>query len=347
MSESEEKTEKASARKLRKQREDGSVPSSQELSGLVGAAVGLLVLAGLAAVFLGRILDFYRFPFEMMQENFLDALDSAASTYSRLMTLILGPILGLSIFVSVIVAIIYNKGIVFAFKPVTPQIDRISPMTGLKRIYGKRGWVETGISSVRLVIWLTFASFCAYLIIPDLFSLFSCSIGCSTKVVEPLAWFYVLGAVMVFLLSAGADMIVQRSLFLSEQMMTKSEVKQERKEQGGTPEIRKERRRRASEDSKSADAIGPGRANMCFFSPEGAVTIRYHPEHAPLPRVTAKGTSSEKVRDLRENVRERGMPEMQHDFIVKTCLKKSPGDAIDSEIFEEFALALRALFSKR
>ncbi len=67
---------------------------------------------------------------------------------------------------------------------------------------------------------------------------------------------------------------------------------------------------------------------------------------APLPRVTAKSKTPEGMASLRQNTRERGLPELVHPAIAASCLRKSPSDTIDAAMFNDIALALRQMFSR-
>ncbi|MFG5379915.1 EscU/YscU/HrcU family type III secretion system export apparatus switch protein [Yoonia sp. R2-816] len=113
-----------------------------------------------------------------------------------------------------------------------------------------------------------------------------CTIGCSGHVLEPLAWLYLVGAMVIFMLAAGIDMIVQRALFLFKQRMTASEVKRERKEQSGTPKVRQERRRRHHTVPSTNGAVAPCDRQIQDTRRHGIIA----PKH-PRARIARTGTS--------------------------------------------------------
>ena len=340
MSNSEAKTKPASARKLRKLRTDGSVAQASDATGFLGAAAGtvaILILVGSVAAGLTQIFDVAIAAAEL---PFDEALRAAPKEIGRRVVLLVAPIAAASLIVSVIVTIIYNGGIIFAIKPVVPQMERVSPLAGLKRVYGRRGWIETGATALRLTLWLGFAALVGWLWLPGFAGAAQCGLPCQARLAIPPAWLIGVGFAVILILSAGTDMLVQKSLFEFEQMMTESEVKQERKEAFGDPGIRKERRRRQREEPPDPKAIGLSRANMCFFDETGAVAIRYHPQMARIPRICHKGSGFE-AHEMRRTMGEAGMAVVESAEIVRGCRGIAPGGAMAADLYEPFAKALK------
>lgn len=343
----EEKKHAASARKLRQQREQGSVPNAQDLASLAGAVAGLATLIALGAGVWQAMAEVITLssqdlalPFDVAAEAGLDRLRS-------LLVRAVLPIVAAAAVVGTLVGLLYNGGLVVSIKPITPQMTRLSPSTNLKRILGRRGWIETAVAAARLALWIIAASLVIALWAPTLFRAIDCLGSCQANLVAPPFWLLTIAAAAVMLLAIAADMVIQRSLFLHEQRMTDTELKRERKDQSGNPEIRGERRRRTREGSGAAGSVGLDRANMCFFWRDRGVAVRFSPPEAPLPRITAKARSTAELALMRAAIRKAGFPEQESQTVVEVGSRADLGGILDQAAFQAFGQALRQMFRSR
>lgn len=341
MSDTEAKTKKASARKLRKLRQDGMVASSAETAGYLAVASGLGIFLALFGSMIRSIYEMFEVTQTAMALPFGDAVRAVSADIAWRLFKIVAPVAGAAVCVAIVVSILFNGGLPISTKPLAPQIDRISPVSGLKRIYGRRGWIETATAFVRMSVWLVFVALVALIWLPRFAGAVQCGFACQIQTALPGLWLMAIGLIIVLLLSAGAEMMVQKSLFLFEQMMTESETKQERKESFGDPGIRAERRRRMREDPPDQNAVGVEKANICFYSKGQAVAIRYHPQQASTPRVSAR-LEGRAVAQFQDRLRGGGLPVVESDRLVKGCWGIEPGGAMPSDLYEIFANTLRA-----
>lgn len=344
MSETESKSAPASKRKLAKKREEGAVATASELAGLFGVAVGLTFLAAFGVPIWTLLVNGFAGSIPLIGEPFLEALPPGVHQLTWTLVKAVVPIFALCVAAAVISTIIYNNGIVFSIKPVTPQFERISPKAGFKRIYGRRGWVESTTGLVRLLLWFVVAGVISVLWLPQLMRTFACLAPCQANIIVPMVWYFLIAAIVIFLIASAVDMIMQKQIFMHEQRMTKTEVKREQKEQFGTPEIRRERRRMQREMSAGADSIGVGRANMCFFWKDQAIAIRFLPPKSPLPRIAAKAKGATAVKTLRDTVRKNGCPETESEVIVANGIDIEIGGVLDRAAYTQFGTALRDMF---
>jgi len=346
MSSSEEKKHPPSGRKLRKLRKDGSVPNSQDLAGLFSTAAGLLVIALMGSLIWQKMAANIIITSELVKLPFAEALNAAASKMGYLFLLTLLPVLGVVIVVALLAYLAYNKGVLVAMKPLIPKIDRISPVAGVKRIYGKRGWIETAVSLIRITFWLGFVYAVVSEWLPALLASSNCTNLCQSEFAEPLAWFLIIGSVICLLVFASADIIVQQKLFLSEQKMTQSEVKREFKEQSGSAEIKRERNRIRDEARNAPAKTGIEKANMCFFTDDLAVGILYLPPETKVPTIVARAKGKEKALELRMVLNQMNAPEYQHEAITKTAFSSGVGSYLEAKVYTEFAAALQTMFGQ-
>ena len=346
MSDSEEKTRPASDRKLMKQREEGSIAQATEGAAFLGAAACLLLMAAGFVTALSLIRAMFLSAFGSIGMSFQHGLGTVLADVARTGFAMVVPIVATMLAFTLTVTLIYNRGPAFAAKPVTLQFNRVSMKAGVKRIYGRRGWIETGTGALRVSVFFAVMILVTWLFLPQIVSVPRCGFPCTARLAIWLVSMFLTTAILIFVVASAIDMIVQRSIFLHEQKMTESESKRETKEQLGDPEIRKERRRQQRDGVKQADAIGPDRANMCFFAGDVCFAIRYHPQYAPMPRIAAVSKKPAGRDALRDRVRANGFPELEDDVLVGLLTGSVPGDAVPERAFDRLAMSMGLIFKK-
>jgi len=328
MSSSESKSKPASQRKLKRKREEGSVPLVADVSALMTAAILLPILAALMPYVYARLTATFEIMEQAMVMDFVDAVNLATRDIAILMALAIIPLVGAAILISVMTTILYNGGIIFSMKSITPQFERMSPVKGFGRMFGRRSFIETGVAAARLTIWFGFAAILMWQFSGDVFEGSFCGASCLSAIGSHLIVWLALGALLLFLVSSVLEMILQQNIFLHEQRMTASEVKKEGKEMSGSPEVKREQRRLRQEMAEGADSIGIDKANMGFFWKDQFIAIRYHPQLAPIPRVSAKSKSRKKSLAMRTQLEANGFRAIEHDGVIEACFKVPPGGAI-------------------
>lgn len=339
----EEKTEQASNRKLRKQREQGSLPRSVDIVSMLNIVVSLVILA---STFSMLYLGFSNLLSEVMETIRLDFESSAFLAVSATVSSIFSigaMIVGTTIAIMILFVTLYQGGLPFSFTPLTPDINRINPASGFQRIFQTRNIVETCIQLVRITIWLSICALIVYFALSNLFRIDLCGKNCALALVSDLLFKIFIAAVLMMLVFGIAEIIIQRALYQKEQKMAKSEVKRENKEQYGSPEIRRERSRLRKELASESESSGVSRANMAFYYADMTVGIRFHPSVAPLPRVAVKAKGPN-AGTLREDIEAAGYPIMAHERITKSCFKCAQGAPVRREVFEDLANAIAKMF---
>lgn len=341
---SEAKKHAASELKLRKQREKGSVASSQESSGLLACALGLALILGTAGliwaqlqVMITSMFDLVELPFDVAHKIAMDAL-------SRTVLITILPIVALVAASAFIVAVLFNRGMLFSLQPVTPKFSRLSPVSGFKRIYGRRGWIETFVSTLRLIVWIIFAILIGFLPFAFIVGNGNCTGGCMAEQLAPLFRNLTITAILLLLISAAIEMLMQKRLFLHEQKMTETERKRERKDQFGVPEIREERRRRMREANYPKRTPNLKNATMCFYSGNCAIAVEFRPPEVPVPYIVGKADTAADALRLRQTVRRAGWPEDENELLTRVGLRTAEGTVLAEHAFEAFIQAVRKMF---
>ncbi|TLP55321.1 EscU/YscU/HrcU family type III secretion system export apparatus switch protein [Parasedimentitalea maritima] len=338
MSESEEKKHPASQQKLRKKRKEGSVPQATSSVGALSAAALLIILLSLTASLFHSAVTLLELPALLISDHIEDTIQMAFVLVWQQMLKVLLPLILATLFIAIVGSLVFNGGIVFAMKPVVPDLKKVSMTSGFKRVLGKRGWIETGQTFVMLATWLCFATFVMSLHLPNLFISSECSSACQRSITFPLFISLILGAIFWFLLSAGWNLVIQRGLFQHEQRMTETEVKRERKDQHGSPEMRKYRNiARHEVMSSPGTRFSHHDATIAFVSNIGVVAINFDPPQQGLPRLVAKARDQDKMDTLLLALKASGTPIFESYDLVANGLRKSKSDVFDVQHFPEFA----------
>jgi len=349
MSSSERKTKQATPRKLRKSREDGEVAQGKKaiallsVAVLMGAAVAMLKSIGLT---LARLFDTI---FVHIGQPVTEVWDVAAHDTGTALMEATVPFVGLSVFAVVGSTIAYHRGIPFSMKPIVPNFTRLNPAQGFKRMFGKRSWVETGVGLVQLVIWVSISYTLITYQMEDMLDLHACGLSCMEVVAWRLFRNIAIAALVLFLLLAVIETVLQAALYKNEQKMTATEYRREMKDSFGAPEIRRARARMRMEDqffnTVDPEVIGVDMANMCFYSKKAAVAIRYHPEVAPIPMICAVASGAE-VETLRNTIRQNGFPETRSRKVAETCLRRPVGTPAPQSIHKDLAAGISRMFEE-
>lgn len=338
---SDEKTEQPTEKKLRDARRDGEVSKSTDL------VDGVLLAAGVIALIASgdAIADATRSSLEIALrfvsgDHDLVTLALALQQISaRLVGAIIVPVAVAML--AACLALMPQVGFQVSMKPVSFNLNAVSPMSGFKKIFSVRALIDLAKmlikgATVALVMWQTIKGLLPMVVgslyqpLPELARLFS---GMVLKLFGVAA--------VVFVILAAADLKLQKWLFIRSKKMSKDEVKREHKEDEGDPVIKGERKRLARELATSAPRARVGAASVMVVNPTHyAVAIRYAPGENPLPVVIAKGYDQEAAA-LRREARLADVPIVGNPPVARALYRVELGAPIPEELFETVAAILR------
>ena len=128
---------------------------------------------------------------------------------------------------------------------------------------------------------------------------------------------------------------------MSEQKMTDSEKKQERKDQNGAPEIKKEQRKQRKKLLEPRRKVGPERASMCVYDSENSVGLEFDPSAFQGVCLVAKARGEDEAFELRMQIYAHKRPEVEFPPLVNALLSAELGEMIDPELVPLVAQAVR------
>ena len=342
-----EKTEEATPEKLRKAKEEGQVPKSQDFVGALGFAIGFMTLVALLAFVFGEVEDFA-----------LAAIDAATrepspATISKLLKDAIPVILKVTLPIGVMVFIIgvfsnvMQTGFFMAFKVLVPKLDKVNPVNGLKGLFKIKKFVEL----IKNMVKMGAAGYLAYDIMKgavyDMTLSVTLPIEQSVDYGGGLVWEYLLKTTALFVFIGVIDLIWSRKMFFKEQMMSKYDVKQEYKQSEGDPQMKGQRKQLAhellfgggQENVKNADAVVVNPVHI-------AVAIKYDTDRDQAPKVVAKGmrVHAEKIKELAKHY---GVPILRNVPLAQALNKLDIDEEVPEELYEAVAEVLSFVYKIR
>lgn len=339
-----EKTEEATPEKLRKAKEEGQVPKSQDFVAAMGVGAGFGALAASVAYIIGELKDFTARVLESGPSK--PEMNTVFDVLSEAIPLILRVILPMAaiVFVIGIFSNVIQTGFFLAFKAITPKLDKINPANGLKNLFKVKKFVDL----LKNVIKFTVTGWLAWDIMSDALS------DMVLVVAQPIdnaivfaSWVlaeYLIKTVILFLVIGAIDLIWSRKVFAKEMMMSKYDIKQEYKQQEGDPQMKGERRRRAHEALFGGGAQNVKQADAVVVNPAHiAVAIKYDREKTQAPQVVAKGmrVHAERIKEL---AKEYGVPILRNVPLAQALYKLDVDEEIPEELYEAVAEVLAFVY---
>jgi flagellar biosynthetic protein FlhB len=237
----------------------------------------------------------------------------------HVLTRVFLPVLVLPVFAAAASVLVH--GVTFSTKPLNPDLGKLNPGKGIKKIFSLDSVSELVKSIIKIVIlslvavlavrgkWAEIAAF------SDLgvagFALQSGRI--MLLVISRTLW--------VFAVLAVGDYVYQKWRFEKGLRMSRQEIKEETKSTEGDPLVksriksvqREMARRRMMEDVPTADVVITNPTRL-------AVALKYDREKAAAPYVVAKGRDLIAAR-IREIARENGVPIVEDKPLARSLYK--------------------------
>ncbi len=343
-----ERTEEPTAKRRQEAKRKGQVPRSRELSAMA-------VMATAAAVFSllgGWMIDGLG---ELIAGGLSAATDiadpaamgTALAALAFRALLLLAPLF-LALIAATVAAPAAMGGLLFSAQALVPKLERLSPMTGIRRIFSVQGLNE-------LVKTLLKFALLSGLSVVMLWSLSDRLLGLSSGEADAglvrgadyvrLAFFVLCGGMLVI---AALDAPVQLWNHLRQLRMTRQELKDELKESEGNPEVRGRIRRLQQELASRKMMSEVPDADVVITNPTHyAVALRYRDKPNLAPRVIAKGRDLVAAR-IRELAAEHGVSIVSVPLLARAIYFNSKlGQQIPEGLYLAVARVLAYVFQLR
>ncbi|WP_370661090.1 flagellar type III secretion system protein FlhB [Psychrosphaera algicola] len=212
----------------------------------------------------------------------------------------------------------FARGINFSWEAMAPKLNKMSPLKGLKRMFGLQAVVELVKSVLKVLVVATVAVLLIKVYLFDILYLSIQDLPNNTfDATEMLAWIF-LGLCCSTIIIALVDVPYQIYNHTKQLKMSKQEVKDEYKNTEGNPEIKGRIRQAQREISQRKMMAEVPNADVVVTNPTHySVAIKYDVEKSSAPYVVAKGADIIAMH-IRTIAKERNVPIVETPLLTRS-----------------------------
>ncbi len=344
-----ERTEPASQRRLEQARERGQVPRSPELStfAVLLAAGGGMIMMGSALV--DSLEKIMRAGLTLDRASAFDTASMTVRLYEGAAAALVGfsPLFLLLILVAILAPMLVS-GWLFTFQALQPDLSRLNPLNGLKRILSWHGAIELGKALLKTLVVGGVAAWVVWAERAEIVSLIAEPVGPGLAHLAGLLGRTFLAIAGAFALIVAVDVPFQIWDHHRQLRMTKEEMRQELKETEGDPQIKARIRSLQREVARRRMMAEVPKADVVVTNPDHyAVALRYAESTMRAPRVVAKGSLlvAERIVAL---ARDNGVPVLRAPPLARALFAHAEvGQEIPGALYNAVAEVLAWVYQLR
>ncbi len=313
-----QKTEQPTPKKLLDASKKGQGATSREVNHLFMLTAGAIMVVGLAPALMGGIVRLAR-PYlaapHLMAAGLEDMVSGIGSLVGALFNLVV------PMFVIFVIAALATgfaqRGFNISAHSMKPELEKISPLKGLKRMFSMRTVVEfvKGLAKIAIV-----GAVSASIIIDEtdgLEQVVTMSLPQFLAQLHSMVGRLLIAVCAVMAVIAGADFLYQKYEFTKQMKMSMQDIKDEHKQTEGDPLVRARIRQIRTERARQRMIAAVPDADVVVTNPTHfSVALRYDTETMEAPRVVAKGADLIALR-MRQVAEEHAVPIVQNPPLAR------------------------------
>jgi flagellar biosynthesis protein FlhB len=343
-----ERTEKPSGKRIKDARERGQVARSRDLTAAVSLASVTLAISWFGVAMVSAVAVRLAGGLNSLAEHAHENLE-ATSVATQLVAdagillRVAGPPAAIAGVIAVLAGLA-QVGWVLSPKALEINWARLSPASGLARLKP----MQAGPELIKSLLSMTVVGTVAYLFVKACFVGAPSLMGMSPMESARTGWtqlWTLLWRTSLALMALGvADYSWQRFRWYSDLKMTREEVRQEARENEGSPEIKSRVRKIQRDMARNRMLKSVETATVVITNPTHfAVALEYRRGEMAAPRVVAKGQDLMAAR-IRTIAREHGVPIVENVTLARALYKAADlGDTIPADLFGAVAEILAYL----
>ena len=347
-----EKTEEPTSKKLEDARKEGQVAKSKEITNAFELLTFFLLIyfwvGYMGTFFVGNIYDIYtQIPEYIKMYNGHIQEQTISTLFIRSMIrvlMILAPFLLIGAFVAFVTNVVQVKWKPTT-KPLQPKPNKLSPVSGFKRLFSVNSLVELvkSILKIGLVGYVVYSYLRKNM--PPLYQFYSLSLNQGIMQVGMLVVNLGIRISLFYMIIALLDYVYQKVKFKNDMKMTKQEVKDEYKNQEGDPQIKSRQRQRMQEASRRRMMQQLPQADVVITNPTHyAVAIKYDPEIYDAPYVVAKGADY-LAQKIKETAKENHIEIVENKPLARMLYANvDVGSVVPPELYQAVAEVLAFVY---
>ena len=312
------KTEEPSQKRLDDARKRGQVAVSREVNNWLVLLAATVTMAGFAPWISERLRLLFQSSLggSHLMRLELEEMRSLATDLGLAIALVAGPIV-LAVLVAGVAAGLVQVGWMVAPEALKPQFSKISPMKGFSRLFSAGGLIEfaKGLLKMVLVAWIFWM-----VVVPDFDALPMLVLREPQQSLVEMAELtlkLLMVTVAATAVVAGVDVVYQRLKLRHDLRMSRTELRDEFKEQEGDPMVKAKLRQIRQERSRRRMMAAVPKADVVITNPTHyAVALKYDRDAMDAPMVVAKGIDRVALR-IREVATENKVPIVENPPLAR------------------------------
>ena len=334
-----QKTEEPTQRKLDEARKKGQVATSRELNNalMISAAAGFVALLSPS---LARDLSLALTPFLQIADQFTLTIQDLQGLIGDLMVQIgLAMLLPALLFAcTALVSGLIQNGLVVSAEPLKPKLEKISPISGAKRIFSSKSLVEFVKGIFKIIV---IGAAAILLLWPETASIIQTTdvmvIG-TAIMLQDLTTKLLSSIAVLVLIIALLDLLYQRFEHQKQLRMSRKDLMDEFKQTEGDPHIKAKLKSLRAEKARQRMMAEVPNATVVVTNPTHfAVALFYDTHGKAAPRAIAKGVDSlaQRIRDL---AKEHNVPVVENPPLARALFASVDlGEEIPPEHYQAVA----------
>lgn len=299
-----DRTIKPTPTRLRKLRKDGVLPSANDFR------AGFSLIVCLVVFFLS-----FRSVADMIQRDLLTAIDASVGPRRVAPQHLAGviaydfalPALGIMLASGVayfIASAIDMQGVAVHLKRLSLDFNRLDPVEGVRNRFAMSALVEFARNLIKAALISTLIGLLAVYMMSDLFYAPTCGLDCMGGVVLTALWRLIGILAVMQIVASLLDLRLSRWLYTREHRMTPYELKREQREEYGSPELQRARKRQQAEYARVPVFRQLEQAQIVIVGADHAIALAVSPtfEYAPVVVARQAGREAALLQDRAVNL---------------------------------------------
>jgi flagellar biosynthetic protein FliR/FlhB len=346
---SEEKTEEATPRKKQDARKKGQVAKSKEISLALTLLTSTIILATLGGFIGNNLKDTLTY---FMTNGFnidasYDNLTKLSITVIWRTALAILPV-ALPIMIMGVFANYIQTGFLLTGETIKPQLSKLNPLNGFKRIFSSRTVVEL----IKDLVIVSVVGYVGYTFVKDnyddILNMGNLKVTAVPVVFSQLALGIFLRITLIMIVLALADYLYQRYMHNKDLRMTKQEIKEEYKQDEGDPQIKSKIKQKQREMAMGRMMQQVPNATVVVTNPTHiAVALKYEEGVNEAPTIVAKGSDHVAIK-IKEIAKQNDIPIIENKPLARLIYSEVDIDSpIPMEMYQAVAEILALVYKMK
>lgn len=350
-----ERTESASPRRREKAREKGQISKSTDLNSALILSGAFGVFFAMSAYMLNTLLYMTSHTLSNLDPSQINTenLGGIFVPFLQILTMTVLPFLIATFIISIIV-VRWQTGALFSVEAIKPKMDKLSPMKFMENfknnfnIFSPKKMVEF----VKSILKIAIIGCVGYMVISahkeELLMLLGVPIEAAFSTISAILAQMITNICIAMIVIGILDKKYQDYEYEKSIKMTKQEVKDERKDIDGNPEIKSKIKSAQMQFLRQKTIAAVPKADVVVTNPTHfAVAIRYNTMIAPAPQVIAKGADFMAFK-IREIAKANDIPIVENKPLARSLYKLVKIDhIIPPELYVAVAEVLAFVYNEK